>query len=109
MNLRELLKDVKTPLIIGHQNADPDAVCAMISFARFYQKINPEGTPSLIADDSSRLSNQVLKNFAPAEVILRNSEEIHDFFVLLDTNSRFQLGPGLQDILTAPDKTLVMN
>ena len=109
MNLRELLKDIKTPLIIGHQNADPDAVCAMIAFTRLYKTINPEGIPTLVADDSSRLTNQVLKNFAPDEVILRKSEEIHDFFVLLDTNSRFQLGPGLQDILNNPNKTLVID
>jgi phosphoesterase RecJ-like protein len=109
MNLRELLKDVKTPLIIGHQNADPDAVCAMIAFTRLYKTINPEGTASLIADDCSRLSNQILKIFAPTDVILTKSEEIHDFFVLLDTNSRFQLGPGLQDLLTVPDKTLVID
>lgn len=109
MNLRELLKDVKTPLILGHQNADPDAVCAMIAFARLYKTINPEGTPSLIADDSSRLSNQILKNFAPAVEIHNKSEETHDFYVLLDTNSRFQLGPGLQDILTNPSKTLVID
>ncbi|MHA2359615.1 MAG: hypothetical protein ACXAB5_05040 [Candidatus Thorarchaeota archaeon] len=86
MNLRELLKDVKTPLIIGHQNADPDAVCSMIAFARLYETINPAGIPSLIADDSSRLSNQILKNFAPDVEILHKSNENHDFFVLLDTN-----------------------
>lgn len=109
MNLREILKDVKTPLIIGHQNADPDAVSAMIAFARLYKKLNPEGTPSLVADDSSRLSNQILRNFAPDTKIHRKSEGSHDFYVLIDTNSRFQLGPGLQDILTEPTKTLVID
>ncbi|MFX1481991.1 MAG: bifunctional oligoribonuclease/PAP phosphatase NrnA [Promethearchaeota archaeon] len=109
MNLRELLKDVRTPLIIGHQNADPDAVCAMIAFARLYLKINPDGSPTLIADDISRLSNQIVQHFAPDMEILSKSERTHDFYILVDTNSRFQLGPGLQDILTNPDRTLVID
>ena len=109
MNLRELLKEVETPLIMGHQNADPDAVCAMIAFANLYKTINPEGTYSLVADDKSRLSNQILKKFAPEVEIQNKSEHTHDFIVLLDTNSRFQLGSGLQDIVTNPSKTLVID
>ncbi len=109
MNLRKLLSNVQTPLILGHQNADPDAVCAMIAFARLYKTINPRGTPSLVADDISRLSNQILENFTPDVEILRTSKETHDFHVLIDTNSRFQLGPELQDVLTNPKKTLVID
>ncbi len=109
MNLQEILKEVKTPLIMGHQNADPDAVCAMIAFAQLYKTINPEGTYSLVTDDRSRLSNQILKNLAPKAEIHNKSEDTHDFFVLIDTNSRFQLGSGLQDILTNPSKTLVID
>jgi nanoRNase/pAp phosphatase (c-di-AMP/oligoRNAs hydrolase) len=109
MNIRELLKNVKNPLIIGHHNADPDAVCAMIAFERLYRMINPEGTPTLIADDSSRLSNQVLRHFAPDVSIPKKSDKTHDFHVLIDTNSRFQLGPDLQDTVTDPNKTLVID
>jgi nanoRNase/pAp phosphatase (c-di-AMP/oligoRNAs hydrolase) len=109
VNLKETLKDVENPLIIGHHNADPDAVCAMIAFARLYQMIKPSGRPTLIADDSSKLSNQVLRKFASDVVIEKNSEESHDFYVLIDTNSRFQLGPDLQDTITEPSKTLVID
>ncbi|MFW9808734.1 MAG: bifunctional oligoribonuclease/PAP phosphatase NrnA [Candidatus Thorarchaeota archaeon] len=109
MNLRELLKDVTSPLILGHQNADPDAVSAMIAFARLYRKINPHGNPSLVADDSSRLSNQIINFFAPETKIPNNSDISHDFYVLIDTNSRFQLGPELQDILVDPNITLVID
>ncbi|MFW9795230.1 MAG: hypothetical protein ACFFEE_13055 [Candidatus Thorarchaeota archaeon] len=80
MNIRELLQDVRTPLIIGHQNADPDAVCAIISFSRLYKSINPEGSPTLVADDISRLSNQILKKFVPNAAIQSHSDETHDFF-----------------------------
>lgn len=109
MNLRDLFKNVSSPLIIGHQNADPDAVSAMIAFARLFMKINPQGNPSLVADDCSRLSNQVISIFAPETKILNNSEKPHDFYVLIDTNSRFQLGPALQDILIDPSITLVVD
>jgi nanoRNase/pAp phosphatase (c-di-AMP/oligoRNAs hydrolase) len=109
MNLAKLLTEIKNPLIIGHHNADPDAVCAMIAFSRLYRIINPTGTPTLIADDSSRLSNQVLRRFAPTESIAKKSDEIHDFHVLIDTNSRFQLGPDLQDTVNDPSRTLVID
>ena len=109
MNLKELLKNVKNPLIIGHHNADPDAVCAMIAFSRLYQLINPSGSPTLIADDNSRLSNQVLEKFAPDVSIEKMSDVPHDFYVLIDTNSRFQLGPDLQDKVTEPYRTLVID
>ncbi|MFW9767472.1 MAG: bifunctional oligoribonuclease/PAP phosphatase NrnA [Candidatus Thorarchaeota archaeon] len=109
MNLNEILKDVEKPLIIGHQNADPDAVCAMIAFARLYGLINPSGFATLVADDSSKLSNQVLRKFAPDVSIKKTSDESHDFYVLIDTNSRFQLGPALQDIIIDSTITLVVD
>ena len=65
MNLRKLLSNSMKPLIMGHQNADPDAVCSMIAFSRLYKEINPEGTFTLMADDLSRLSKQVLDVFEP--------------------------------------------
>ena len=109
MNLKELLTNIRNPLIIGHHNADPDAVCAMIAFERLYRMINPDGSPTLIADDSSRLSNQVLSHFAPDVPIAKKSDGNHDFHVLIDTNSRFQLGPDLQETVTDPSKTLVID
>ncbi|TFG96614.1 bifunctional oligoribonuclease/PAP phosphatase NrnA, partial [Candidatus Thorarchaeota archaeon] len=63
MNLRKILSTSMKPLIMGHQNADPDAVCSMIAFSRLYKSINPEGTSTLMADDLSRLSKQVLEIF----------------------------------------------
>ena len=109
MSLVSLLKGSKNPLIIGHQNADPDAVCSMIAFARLYKKINPEGVPQLAADDTSRLSNQVLRTFEPNLEITKTPEQEYDLLVLLDTNSRFQLGLSLQHIPDNPGKTIVID
>ncbi|MFW9786304.1 MAG: bifunctional oligoribonuclease/PAP phosphatase NrnA [Candidatus Thorarchaeota archaeon] len=109
MSLKALLKGSKNPLILGHQNADPDAVCSMIAFAKLYLSINPKGTPQLAADDVSRLSNQVLQTFSP-EILISNTVELdHDLLVLLDTNSRFQLGTGLQHVPVDPNMTIVID
>jgi phosphoesterase RecJ-like protein len=109
VSLELLLKGSKTPLILGHQNADPDAVCSMIAFARLYKTLNPDGTPQLAADDTSRLSNQVLQIFAPELKILRTPASSHDLLILIDTNSRFQLGHSLQHIPDDPSKTIVID
>ncbi|MFX1559629.1 MAG: bifunctional oligoribonuclease/PAP phosphatase NrnA [Promethearchaeota archaeon] len=109
MSLEQLLKDSKNPLILGHQNADPDAVCAMIAFARLYMTLNPDGSPQLAADDVSRLSNQILHIFEPEIEILSTPESAHDLLILLDTNSRFQLGESLQHIPDNPSKTIIID
>ncbi|MDH4212967.1 MAG: DHH family phosphoesterase [Candidatus Thorarchaeota archaeon] len=109
MNLRSLLSESSYPLILGHQNADPDAVCAMLAFARMYRIINPKGTPVLIADDLSRLSNQVMNTFVSGESILETEGIESDLVILLDTNSVFQLGPKFQKIPQNPSKTIVID
>jgi len=109
MNLRSLLSESSKPLILGHQNADPDAVCAMIAFARMYRTINPEGTPVLLADDQSRLSKQVLDSFVSGESILETEGIEGDLVILLDTNSVFQLGPKFQKIPHNPSRTIVID
>jgi nanoRNase/pAp phosphatase (c-di-AMP/oligoRNAs hydrolase) len=109
VSLEILLKDSKNPLILGHQNADPDAICSMISFARLYKTINPDGNFQLAADDISRLSNQVLRIFEPEMKVSKTPEPGHDLLILLDTNSRFQLGTSLQKIPDNPSKTIVID
>jgi phosphoesterase RecJ-like protein len=109
MSLVSLLKGSMKPLIMGHQNADPDAICSMIAFARLYKKINPDGKYQLAADDISRLSNQVLNIFAPQTEITSTPKPSYDLLILLDTNSRFQLGSSLQNIPDNPSMTVVID
>jgi bifunctional oligoribonuclease and PAP phosphatase NrnA len=97
------------PLIMGHQNADPDAVCSMIAFSRLYKEINPEGTVTLMADDLSRLSKQVLSFFELTDEILEQPGTDYDLVILLDTNSTLQLGTDFQNIPTDPEKTIVID
>ncbi|TFG33673.1 hypothetical protein EU527_07240 [Candidatus Thorarchaeota archaeon] len=109
MNLKTLLTCSEKPLIMGHQNADPDAVCAMIAFSRLYKVLNPNGNPSLMADDLSRLSNQVLVYFEVDDTILEEPRTKFDLVILLDTNSVFQLGPCFQEIPSEPSKTVIID
>ena len=109
MNLRKLLSNSMKPLIMGHQNADPDAVCSMIAFSRLYNSINPEGTFTLMADDLSRLSKQVLEVFELKDEILEKPGFDFDLIILLDTNSTLQLGTDFQYIPTDPGKTIVID
>lgn len=94
---------------MGHQNADPDAVCSMIAFSRLYKEINPEGTFTLMADDLSRLSKQVLDVFELKDEILEKPGTDYDLIILLDTNSRLQLGTDFQDIPNDPEMTIVID
>ena len=109
MNLRKILSNSMKPLIMGHQNADPDAVCSMIAFSRLYKSINPKGTFTLMADDLSRLSKQVLDVLELNDEILEKPGPGFDLVILLDTNSRLQLGTDFQDIPTDPSKTIVID
>lgn len=109
MNLRHLLSNSMKPLIMGHQNADPDAVCSMIAFSRLYKTLNPDGMPTLMADDLSRLSKQVLDVFELEDEVLEHPETDFDLVILLDTNSRLQLGTDFEDIPTDSTKTIVID
>ncbi len=109
MNLKALLSDVKNILILGHHNADPDAVCSMRAFAELYYKLNPDGNTVLACDDVSRLSMKVLDALAPNTIIHENIEEEFDFYVVLDTNSQVQLGDDFSDLLHDKSKVLIID
>jgi phosphoesterase RecJ-like protein len=109
MNLRSLLSGVRSIIVMGHQNADPDAVCAMVAFKALVRRIDETIDIELVADDVSRLACQVLSTFAPEEVLLEETASQYDLYVLLDTNSRFQLGEGLQSVPGPPEKTIVID
>lgn len=109
MNLKDLLEHSSKPLIMGHQNADPDAVCSMIAFSKLYTALNPKGRPTMMADDLSRLSNQILDFFKLDVTILEEPSTEFDLVILLDTNSIFQLGPNFQEIPSDPRQTIIID
>ena len=109
LNIKPLLEDSSRILILGHHNADPDAICSMVAFKFLYQSINPLGTATLGCNDVSRLGVQILNILAPEVEISETVDDGFDLIVLLDTNSKYQLGPGFEDLLTDPSRTLVID
>ncbi|MGD2073160.1 MAG: DHH family phosphoesterase, partial [Candidatus Thorarchaeota archaeon] len=109
MNIIPLLESSSHLLILGHQNADPDAVCAMAAFKFLYNSINPKGTAILSCNDVSSLGEQVLSTLAPDVQITENITCDYDLIALLDTNRKHQLGPSLEDIPFTPSRTLVID
>ncbi|MHA1858638.1 MAG: DHH family phosphoesterase [Candidatus Thorarchaeota archaeon] len=109
MNLRQLLGHAQNVLIMGHHNADPDALCAMLAFERLYMSLNPDGRATLACEDASKLAIQVATTFVPVPEIDPSVTDQFDLFVLLDTNNRYQLGPSLEHAVRNPEHTLVID
>ncbi len=109
MNLRSLVSQARRILIMGHQNADPDAVCAMAAMKSLISSINSDVEIEMVADDVSRLSIQVMGVLAPEERISEDVKGDHDLLVLLDTNSRYQLGDRFQEVPQNPEYTIVID
>lgn len=109
MSIKPLLEGADSVLIIGHQNADPDAVASVIAFSELYKNVNPAGTSVLACTDVSKLSQQVIDTFAPEIEIFKEPDTEPDLVVLLDTNSREQVNGVLMNYLNNPSKTLVID
>ncbi|NHI83094.1 MAG: hypothetical protein EAX81_02150 [Candidatus Thorarchaeota archaeon] len=109
MSLEFLLRGAKNVLILGHHNADPDAVCAMLAMQYIYNALNPKGAATLVSDDVSKLSNQVLESLTPGATVSTSSDKTHDLVVILDTNNRYQLGSSVESLLLDPKRTIVID
>ena len=109
MNIRPLLENASSLLIIGHHNADPDAVCSMIALKELYKSLNPKGVITLACDDVSKVAVQVIDTYYPTAEFHEDVQLEHDLIALLDANSKFQLGPKLEKVMNQPSKTLVID
>ncbi|MCF2137417.1 MAG: DHH family phosphoesterase [Candidatus Thorarchaeota archaeon] len=109
MTLRQLIQDAQHVLIMGHHNADPDALCSMIAFERLYHALNPEGNAVLACEDVSKLSTQVVRTFIPLPDIVEVPSQDFDLYVILDTNNTYQLGEALENLIPEPDKVLIID
>ena len=109
LNIQPLISHAQKVLILGHHNADPDAVCSMIAFRNLLMDINPEAVCTLACDDVSRLSKQILNLFAPDVEILEQVEGKYDLVVVLDSNSRLQVGSKFEQYLDDPSRVIVID
>ena len=107
--LKSQLAAAKSITVLGHHNADPDAICSMIAFNNLYTSINPEGQVVFVCDDISRVAKQVMETFGSSIEVLTSIDHDSDLIVLLDANSKYQLGPDLEQMLDFPEKTIVID
>ena len=106
-NLVKLIRDAQTILIIGHQNADPDAVCSAYAFSKLINAINHKAKVSFSSPDGvSKLSKQLLQTI-PLQVIEEFDVSQIDLIVTVDTNTLQQLGK-LQATVMQAHKPLMM-
>lgn len=81
----------KFVVLLCHQNADPDAICAAFVFSKFLQRIKPELKVEIAAAQGpSRLSKFLLKSL-PFTLTSQPKIEEASMIVLLDTNTIQQL------------------
>jgi len=102
-----MLRNAKSVIVLGHQNADPDAVCSAYAFSLLATRINRKLKTTFASPDGvSKLSKQVLKVVA-LEASDNPDPANTDLIVTVDTNTLQQLGP-LKDPVVQSGKPLIM-
>jgi bifunctional oligoribonuclease and PAP phosphatase NrnA len=105
--LARMLRRAKSVLILGHQNADPDAVCSAFAFSLLALRINKKLKLFFAAPEGvSRLSKQILR-VVPLEITDSLDPAGFDLIVTVDTNTLQQLG-NLQAPVLQSGKPLIM-
>jgi nanoRNase/pAp phosphatase (c-di-AMP/oligoRNAs hydrolase) len=105
--LAGLLRKSKATLVIGHQNADPDAVCSAYALSILISALNRRARVTFTSPDGvSKLSKQLLQSI-PLKVVADINLANVDLVVTVDTNTLQQLGE-LQAPIANSGKPLVM-
>lgn len=101
------VKASKKILILGHQNADPDAVCSGYLLSRLLRRINRRlGTVVVSPDGVSRVSTRVLEHLR-FQVMEKADPSEFDAILTVDTNTLQQLG-SLKEPVEKSGKPLVV-
>jgi nanoRNase/pAp phosphatase (c-di-AMP/oligoRNAs hydrolase) len=105
--LAKMLRSAQSALVLGHQNADPDAVCSAFAFSLLAQRLNKKLELSFASPEGvSKLSKQILQ-VVPLKVTDNPDPSAADLIVTVDTNTLQQLG-SLKAPVIQSGKTLVM-
>jgi nanoRNase/pAp phosphatase (c-di-AMP/oligoRNAs hydrolase) len=102
-----MLRSAETTLVLGHENADPDAVCSAFAFSHLALRLNRKLKLTFAAPDGiSKLSKQILQ-VVPFEVTDNPDPSEADLIVTVDTNTIQQLG-NLKNPVIQSHKPLIM-
>ena len=86
-----MLERANSVLVLGHQNADPDAVCSAYAFVQIAKRLNGKLKLYFAAPGGvSKLSKQILQ-IVPLEVTENPDPLSVDQIVTVDTNTLQQL------------------
>jgi phosphoesterase RecJ-like protein len=101
------VKGSKKILILGHQNADPDAVCSGYLLSKLLRQINRRlGTVVVSPDGVSKVSTRVLEHLR-FHVVEKAEPSEFDTIFTVDTNTFQQLG-SLKEPVEKTSKPLVV-
>jgi len=101
--------NAKQIVLLCHQNADPDAICAAFGFSKFLQRLKPELKIEIAAaQGASRLSKSIL-NSLPLTLTPQPRIEEADIVALLDTNTIQQLAEWGERVKAAKAKLVVID
>ena len=102
-----MLRRAERTLVLGHQNADPDAVCSAFAFSLLALRLNKKLKLTFSAPEGiSKLSKQILR-VVPLEVTDNPDPSAFDLIVTVDTNTLQQLG-NLRDPVVQSGRPLIM-
>jgi len=83
--------NAKLIVLLCHQNADPDAICAAFAFSKFLQRLKPELKVEITAAQGPSRLSKFLLNSLPLTLTTHPHIEEADIITLLDTNTVQQL------------------
>ena len=107
--LTKTVKASKKILIVGHQNADPDAVCSAYLLSRAVKHINRRLKVTAVSPDGvSKVSARVLTQLS-FEVADTATPDDFDAIFTVDTNTLQQLGSLRQPIETCGKPLIVID
>ena len=95
MKTRELIKFLnnfspKKIAIIGHKNADPDAICSMYALSYFLKNLHRDAEISIIAEDVNKISEKIISELNLK--VKSNFTFKPEIIILVDANNLVQIG-----------------
>jgi len=101
--------NAKLVVLLCHQNADPDAICAAFAFSKFLQRVKPELKVEIAAAQGPSRLSKFLLNSLPLTLVAQPHIEEADVIALLDTNTIQQLAELGERVKTANAKLVVID
>lgn len=109
--ITELIKtrNAKRIVLLGHINADPDAICAAYATAHLLKTLHPTLEIEISAPQGPSRLSKALLNSLPVKLTMKPRIERADVVVLLDTNTVQQLGNWSESVRSSKAALIVID